>query len=148
CKLGSGATNPVVIGKLLSCKGVEVKNLDTLHAKGVLTKNLAIVGSANFSTNGLNFEGNEELQGWHEAGLVTNDQEHLKEIQSWFDDRWRESIEITDPLLETAQNAWDSRFNNRPYDLRNGKRFLDIPPASLVGRNIFVAVYRARLSPV
>lgn len=146
CNLGSGATNPDVIARLLSCKGVEVRDLDSLHAKVVLTKERAIVGSANFSTNGLNFEGHEELQGWHEAGLVTDNQEHLDDMQSWFNDRWQESLEITDSLLKAAKEVWNSRFNTRPYDLRKGKRLLDIPEASLAGRNIVVAVYRTRLS--
>lgn len=146
CNIESGATNPDVVEKLLSCKNLTVRSLDSLHAKVVLTPTLAIVGSANFSTNGLNFEGEEELKGWHEAGLVTDNKEHLEDLKAWFNSRWKESSKITPLMLTDAKNAWKNRAKSRAFDLRKGKRLIDMHPASLTGRNIFVAVYREQLS--
>ena len=68
CNLESGATNPNVINELLDMQNVEVRQLNDLHAKVISGENKAIVGSANFSCNGLNLEESEQT-GWEEAGI-------------------------------------------------------------------------------
>ena len=84
CNLRSGGTNPFVIKSLMKCEGIEIRNLDVLHAKLVLGSKAAILGSANFSANGLNFEGDDELKGWQEAGLRVDAPEQLKTMRDWF----------------------------------------------------------------
>ena len=60
CNLGSGCCNPTVIRELLSRPDFEVRQLTDLHAKVVLgDENHIILGSANFSANGLSLEGSE-----------------------------------------------------------------------------------------
>ncbi|MFZ3184307.1 MAG: phospholipase D family protein, partial [Pseudomonas sp.] len=78
CNLGMGGTNPEVISTLRTYPSVEIKNLDRLHAKVMIGDQQAIIGSANCSANGLNFEG-EELAGWHEAGYRVSTQDQLKQ---------------------------------------------------------------------
>lgn len=52
CNLVSGGTNPNEIRTLLS-RGVDVKQLDDLHAKLGVIDDLSFLGSSNMSTNGL-----------------------------------------------------------------------------------------------
>jgi len=56
CNLLSGGTNPVPIQNLLRRPNLEIRRLETLHAKVILGDQSAIIGSANLSTNGLNHE--------------------------------------------------------------------------------------------
>ncbi|WP_298160000.1 DUF445 family protein, partial [Ferrovum sp.] len=78
CNLLSGGTNPAPIQTLISCDKVEIKHITSLHAKVILGDAGVVVGSANFSTDGLNHE-EEETSGWDEAGLKTTDSNELNE---------------------------------------------------------------------
>lgn len=146
CNLRTGGTNPSVIEALMERDGIEIRNLDVLHAKLVLTQKTAILGSANFSTNGLNFEGDEELRGWQEAGCWIDAPDQLNAMRKWFDDQWKQSAMITATMLKEAREAWNLRSATRPFDQRRGKRLLDMPVASLAGRNIIAAVWRQKAS--
>lgn len=146
CNLRTGGTNPLVIESLQGRNGVEVRNLDVLHAKLVLGGKTAVLGSANFSTNGLNFEGDEELKGWQEAGCRIDAPDQLKAMQNWFDEQWKQSAVITPGMLKEAKETWKLRSASRPFDQRRGKRLLDMPTSSLSGRNIVAAVWRQKAS--
>ena len=136
----SGGTNPTPIENLLNRPNIEIRRLDTLHAKVILGDRSAIIGSANLSTNDLNHEHDEDL-GWIEAGMRTNVDVQLQEIGRWFEHQWELTEAIYDVDIEQARERWNNRrmtripaagrelnFNN-PLSV-----FRDLP--------IFVAIYR------
>jgi hypothetical protein len=112
CNLISGATNPKTIELLLEMENVEIRQHDKLHAKILVVGKSAIVGSANFSSNGLNLEAGE-VKGWEEAGLLTDDSTQVSEIRAWFDSRWKESRLINEVDIEQARLKWEQRRATR-----------------------------------
>lgn len=145
CNLTSGGTNPMEIEALLEDKH-DVLHLEDLHAKVVVGDRLAIVGSANFSTNGLNIQGNE-FDGWQEAGYATDKTEDLQQMREWFETQWKRGSKITPRIIEQAQANWAKRCANRVPMSSNHKSVLSMTPAELEGRNIFVALWRGDPSP-
>ncbi|MDD3816032.1 MAG: phospholipase D-like domain-containing protein [Desulfocapsaceae bacterium] len=112
CNLKAGATNPTTIETLRNKKNIILKQHDRLHAKVIVGGTKAVVGSANFSSNGLNLEG-EELQGWEEAGLLTQDSMQIDAIKKWFGDMWHDSRDINDRDIEEAKVKWAQRRATR-----------------------------------
>lgn len=146
CNLASGATNPRVIENLMASPGYEVRQHDSLHAKVIVGDRQAIVGSADCSSNGLNFEG-DELIGWEEAGILTEDELQILRIKKWFDAMWDDAEYISPDDIKYAMQKWNDkraiRSNlspNKKFALSNLKR------TELVDRKIYVVVYRDELS--
>lgn len=107
CNLTDGGTNPATINSILKMKNVEIKHLKRLHAKVVIGSKYTIVGSANFSENGLGY-GDATNAGQYEAALqVTTEQVH----SDWFDELWGKASIITDNDITKAIEAWDGRAN-------------------------------------
>lgn len=104
CNLLTGGTNPHEIRTLLS-RGVDVRQLNDLHAKFGVIDDLSFLGSSNMSTNGLGAEGAE--LGWREANVIYN--RSRPEIVTMFESFWGKSTEITETDLETAAAAWAAR---------------------------------------
>lgn len=139
CNLLSGGTNPEPIKKLRRRANVEIRRLDSLHAKVILNEATAIVGSANLSTNGLNHE-NDENPGWIEAGLTTKDSTQIKSVADWFEKQWSLSKKITPSNLDTAQANWSKRRKTR-INSSSVQSIFDLPASSLRDTQIFVAFY-------
>jgi hypothetical protein len=114
--LASGATNPSEIEKILNRKNCKIRQLDNLHAKVFLSKELTIVGSANLSANGLGLEGCETA-GLEEAGIVTSAEPSSSQ---WFDNMWEQSRKISKEDLKKAHEKWAQRCVNRPILKKNG----------------------------
>jgi hypothetical protein len=106
----------------------------------VIGTNLAIVGSANFSTNGLNIQ-EEEFDGWQEAGYGTDKADDLQGMREWFDGQWGRGVEITSDLLAQAQAVWAARFRNRISRSAPNRSVLSMSYEEVKGRNIYVAFY-------
>ena len=148
CNLESGATNPYTIKDIMNNKSntninYEVRSNRFLHAKVFLGNKSVIVGSANASCNGLNFE-NRELLGWHEAGVVFFDEDQILKTQKWFDELWKdkETIKITDEAIKFAIKRWKNRRNNRQFFLRkNLLETLKNNPQTLKDRDIYIVMY-------
>ncbi|MDD5191214.1 MAG: phospholipase D family protein [Dehalococcoidales bacterium] len=149
CNLRSGATNPSTIDSLRKQKGVEVKQHDRLHAKVIVGPKTALVGSANISSNGLNFEG-DEVGGWEEAAIVTRDASHLDAIRQWFTLLWRDAREVSDADLNEAKERWAqrraTRFISRPTDKRNGFSLNNLTESDLAEHRAFLTIYTGFLS--
>jgi hypothetical protein len=149
CNLALGGTNPSVIRKLRTLEGAEVRQLDNLHAKLILTDRAMIVGSANMSSNGLGLE-DGEVAGLRELGMVSRDAGHLDAARSWFEDVWKTSRSITDSDLDNAETAWEKRRDRRPWTRLtrdSGSDTALCPPASeLEDRKIYFVIYRKGLS--
>lgn len=144
CNLLTGGTNPAPIKAIKLQTDTTVRNNHTLHAKVVLTDKLLITGSANISTNGLHFEG-DELNGWSEAAIATDDPDLMTQAKAWFEQQWIASSEISEQDLTNAQLQWQrSRANRTPIHTR---QFKDLTTSDLLGRNIFVVLYRDYASP-
>lgn len=113
CNLKSGATNPTIIEALRNKNGICLKQHDRLHAKVVAGSKTAVVGSANFSSNGLNLEG-EESEGWEEAGFVVENPAQIYNIKKWFQIMWDDDAdEIGDQDIENAKEEWRKRRKSR-----------------------------------
>jgi hypothetical protein len=100
CCLKGGKSDPDVIEKF----GRRVKQIDTLHAKVIWTRERALVSSANMSSNGLPSE-ERKLRGLVEAGVVVTDSDQLSAIRRWFDERYRSARIITKSDLKKAKEA-------------------------------------------
>lgn len=143
CNLAMGGTNPEVIRTLRTYACVEIKNHDRLHAKVLLGDQQGIVGSANCSANGLNYEGNE-LLGWHEAGYRVDDPAQLQQMQAWFDTRWAEAHPITDTMLNEAAQLWRQRSHTRRF--KSASQLLQMPAEDLARRDAAVLIWREPIS--
>lgn len=110
CNLQSGGTNPSVIRAVRAKENIEIKQIDTLHAKVFVAETGAIVSSANLSTNGLGLEG-VDSHGWLEAGvLVPADSSDYVQISGWFSDIWAQARWISESDLALAEQAWQRRL--------------------------------------
>jgi superfamily II DNA or RNA helicase len=103
------------------------------HLAGGLKGYRAVVGSSNFTSAGLNKQG--------ELSLEETDQELTKELAEWFSARWDDpySIDITRDLIAVLEQSWVREEQPDPYhvylrlayelsrDARDGLT-LDIPP--------------------
>lgn len=141
CNLTMGGTNPDVIKALQVYPSIEIKALSRLHAKVMIGDQQAIIGSANCSANGLNFEG-DELQGWYEAGFRTADQDQLTKMRLWFEARWAEGESITDQMLSEATQAWFLRSKVRIVDPNSSRQLLKMPLDTIARRDAVVLIWR------
>lgn len=109
CNLQAGGTNPHVIRQLRAMAHVDMLQLDTLHAKVVISDIGAVVSSANFSTNGLGLDGPSSFK-WLEAGIfVASTSSIFEEIEQWFSHAWLKSKPIHESDLLEAEEKWDKR---------------------------------------
>lgn len=115
CNLASGGTNPDVIRELLgNWAQISVRQMNTLHAKVMCGDALAVVGSANCSTNGLALEGTQ-CAGWVEAGTVIRDKNTVTtQIRPWLESLWDQARDISDADLESAEINFKKRRNVFP----------------------------------
>lgn len=146
CNLGSGGTNPKVIRNLLAFShenpDLQLRTMETLHAKLVIGEASAIIGSANFSANGLGLE-RSECATWVEAGYLVEDIQQIGSMQAWFDGVWGKSEHITEALLKKAEAQWLKNRASRP---RTSTRFIETSTSELKNRNIAIAIYRLEAS--
>lgn len=143
CNLAMGGTNPKVIEDLQGYPSVEIKALSRLHAKVIIGDQQAIIGSANCSANGLNYEG-DELKGWYEAGYRTDDAAQLEHMQAWFESLWAEAQPITENMLNDAALIWRQRSNTRRFKTEG--QLLQMPLADLARRDVSVLFWRDGIS--
>ena len=149
CNLELGGTNPRVIRDFMALKNAEIRQLDNLHAKLVLTDTAMIVGSANMSSNGLGLEAGE-AKGFRELGILSQDAGQLMAARAWFEDLWEDSAPINESDLDKAQKAWEKRRNARPWTSDSGSTNLLDHPApyeALQGREIYFVIWQKHLSP-
>ena len=142
CNLLSGGTNPHEIRTLLS-SGVDVRQLNDLHAKiGVIDK-LSFLGSSNMSTNGLGDEGDEA--GWREANVIYNHER--REIYEMFEGFWENSSKIEEVDLDKAALAWAARRRGNAAATTMDQTLIDVlrsAPAQLDALNVRMVVYDTR----
>lgn len=142
CNLASGGTNPEPIRKLLGHKEVTIRQVDNLHGKVVVGDSVAIVGSANFSTNGLWLDG-EESAGLSEAGILTVDPEQIANAQAWFEGLWIAARNITTEDLDIAERCRRSLGGLRPP---KADSLMNAPILDLKDRPIYLAIWRLQAS--
>ena len=142
CNLTSGGTNPQTI-RTLQALGfpVSVRQLNDLHAKVVCGDKVAVIGSANCSSNGLALQG-QQCEGWREAGVVTKAAEVLTDVRLWLDTLWQAAQDIDEADLALAQENWDRRralVNKEDtcrfiFDERHGKDYWE-------GKRVYLAIH-------
>ena len=142
CNLTSGGTNPQTIRTLQALGSwVSVRQLNDLHAKVVCGDKVAVIGSANCSSNGLALQG-LQCAGWREAGVVTKSAEVLADVRPWLDNLWQSAQEIDEADLDLAQGNWGRRralVNKEDtgrfiFDERHGKDYWE-------GKLVYLAIY-------
>lgn len=109
CDLSMGGTNPETLRALGAPDNSNIRYLDGLHAKVFLSKNGAVVGSANASNNGIGFMGgNAQLL---EAGTYfAPDSDGCRRIGGWFAGlSENRSRQVDDKALDAAHLAWNRR---------------------------------------
>lgn len=116
CNLETGGTNPKIIEYLLKYgNNLEIKQNSKLHAKVYLGDSYVIIGSSNFSTNGMVNEGSEII-GWHEANVYSSERHLIKQSAQWFNNLWNnhaETREITRADLRNAKIKWENKRKSR-----------------------------------
>lgn len=137
CNFSMGGTNPFVVERLLTIPNINMRQLDDLHAKVVVGARSAIVGSANISANGLGV-GGAETAGWSEAGSFLESVEDVEEVQTWFEEHWAASREISKADLEIAKLRWNA---NATRSIARGMNPFELPVNELKDLPIYVAVY-------
>jgi hypothetical protein len=142
CNLTAGGTNPETIRNLRKlAPRVTVRQLNDLHAKVVCGDTVAVIGSANCSTNGLALQG-QQCAGWREAGLQTKAADVLADVRTWLDSQWKKAQSIDKADLDLAQANWDRRraITNKEdadrfiFDECFGKDYWE-------GKRVFLAIY-------
>ncbi|WP_421345983.1 phospholipase D family protein [Aeromonas veronii] len=146
CNLSNGGTNPHTVRQLMALQGAEVRQANDLHAKVMLGESAALIGSANFSANGLGYEGSE-CSGWQEAGVRIDAPSQLASIRTWFDRMWEvnRGNTISDQDLLNAQVNWNKKRTAIP-EANVGARLLEQSLSAIKGRPIYLAIYRCSAS--
>jgi len=104
CNLAAGGTNPKVIRKIIALPNVEVMHMPDLHAKVVVCKQMAIVGSSNFSSAGLGLRGTDSAS-WIEAATLIDS----RDARQWFNSNWSSALPISEEILLSAESSWNNR---------------------------------------
>jgi hypothetical protein len=123
CNLESGACNPQPIVSLKEKLNWTIKTNERLHAKVYLFDDVAIVGSANPSANGLALQ-DTEVNSWHEVCVVVSQRQQIKELRQWFEKIFKQSGSITPARLKVAQDQWSRRRKNTADILKSSKKSL------------------------
>lgn len=147
CNLTSGGTNPQTICELQALgTQVSVRQLNDLHAKVVCGDKVAVIGSANCSSNGLALQG-QQCAGWREAGLRTEEADVLADVRPWLESLWQAAKKIEEADLALAQANWARRraLTNKEhagrfiFDECFDKDYWD-------GKRVFLAIYCTKAS--
>lgn len=110
CDLFSSGTNPREVKKLLSMKNVSVRHKKGLHSKIYLTKEYAILGSANMTNHALNFDGlgNNLIESAFKF-VREKMPKSYNEIKEFVDGLWDDSEKITKDMVDRAIDVADKR---------------------------------------
>lgn len=110
CDLFSSGTNPREVKKLLSMKNVSVRHKKDLHSKIYLTKEYAILGSANMTNHALNFDGlgNNLIESAFKF-VKEKMPKSYNEIKEFVDGLWDDSEKITKDMVDRAIDVADKR---------------------------------------
>jgi hypothetical protein len=109
CNLESGATNPyeiIKIGTLIGFKNI--RSVKNLHAKVYLTDKKLVLGSSNFSANGLSLEG-DETNKLIEANILIEQPSMVKQTDRWFNSLWSGAKEIDEKYCQICIPKWAKR---------------------------------------
>lgn len=104
CNLAAGGTNPKVIREMIALQNVEVMHMPDLHAKVVVCKQKAIVGSSNFSSAGLGLRGTNGASWIEAASLIES-----SDARQWFNLNWISALSIDEEILLSAEISWNNR---------------------------------------
>lgn len=143
CNLAGGGSNPTTVAHLRNLPHVELKQMDDLHAKVLIGSTTALIGSANFSANGLRLDGNG-ARGWNEAGLLTRDAAMLRDARLWFAASWEIARSVRDEDLVRAADLWARRPNARPPT--RAASLLQLTPGEARDAGIYVVVWAKEAS--
>lgn len=107
CNARSNSCNPNTIKSLSERDGVEVRSRSDIHAKAYFSKNVAVLGSANASKNGLG-------EGTLEAAVKITEKKKIIELRNWFDLLWNH--DGTEKVADFDKWVWkklEAGWNNQ-----------------------------------
>jgi hypothetical protein len=149
CNLASGGTNPKEIIQIQKCYGhrMSIKMHNNLHAKIYWTDIGAVIGSSNASSNGLGLE-SDEISGWDEACIVTDDPKIINEIRQWFDENiWPKTETIAESDLRKASIIWKERRGRR-INANVKAPFLEaLNTGAYADKNIYIIISTLLMEP-
>lgn len=139
CDIGMGGTNPVALELLKDKLGVRLKYLGQFHPKLYLSATGCVIGSANFSNNGIGFLSSGNLV--EAATFIPNGCDAYKAAETWFDEMWGNANSVEEIDIEHARNAWGKGKFNIPDASGNPSDFmaaLSVLPSELGGWKVLV----------
>lgn len=110
CDLASPGCNPEPIEQIKNL-GVEVKSLNNFHAKVWIGDSAVIIGSPNFSKNGLGYDEKSLLSNNVEAAVLTQDSVLISRVAAWFEEQLCKSEPVTDKKIREARNRKKLRID-------------------------------------
>ncbi|MCP3468464.1 phospholipase D-like domain-containing protein (plasmid) [Bradyrhizobium sp. CCGUVB23] len=146
CNLESGACNPAPISTLRSALKWGAKSNPRLHAKVYIFDEVAIVGSANPSADGLALEGMEAAS-WHEVCARTKDRKEIAALAAWFDKLYGdpESVGVNKKMLAAAEELWRRRRRDsaeiKTMAARSLKAMASASDGKIVKENTHIWIY-------
>jgi hypothetical protein len=139
CDAWSGACNPDELRKLYNHPNVQLRSLDNLHSKVYLTSKGAVVGSANASNLGLQYEPNGS--GNHEAAVRLASPDHCAEIQAWFESKWRDAYSLT--MIDIDSLPDPGPIERPPHTERSIVDVLETEPGWFIKNPVRLFVYES-----
>jgi hypothetical protein len=118
CNLQSGGTNPNEIERIFNKTRSHIRQNDKLHAKIYWTECGVIIGSSNFSGNGINFD--TMNNGNDEANILVTDNKIIHEVDRWFNNHWNKALKISIDEIEEAKRLWRLRVKRRDSNWTGG----------------------------
>lgn len=140
CNIESGATNPNEIVNIGNEIGFNrIRTNENLHSKIYFTDRSVILGSSNFSSNGLSLEGNETNK-LIEANIEIHDWDVIKNIELWFENLWKQAKEIDEEYCQKYFKKWSENRNRNKPILRSYDFFEAYENGLYTNDNLYIIV--------
>ena len=108
CDLASPGCNPDPIEQLMG-RGVRVRTLNKFHAKVWICGSTVIIGSPNFSKNGLGYDKKSFLSNNVEAAVLVKDRNFAGIVETWFEEQWHKSDQVDATKITEARSRKNER---------------------------------------
>jgi len=140
CNLESGATNPfeiIKIGQLIGFKNI--RSIENLHAKVYCADKKLILGSSNFSANGLSLEG-DETNKLIEANLLVDNTQIVNQAKEWFNNLWKSARGVDEKYCKKFNDLWGKKRNKIRSSTKNQDFFEAFEDGAYSGEKFYIVI--------
>ena len=116
-----------------------IRSIKNLHAKVYLTNNKMILGSSNFSANGLSLEG-DETNKLIEANILLDNASIIQDAKVWFDDLWNKAKQIDNNYCEKFIDKWISNRSKNSNQIIESDFFEAYENGRFIGEKFYITV--------